>query len=169
MLNAVKVVKLTNFALEMEWVRPEILWGLFSVIIPVLIHLLQLRRFKTVSFSNVSFLENVQNETKSTQRLRNLLLLLIRTIAVVALVTAFAGPYIPYSGNVENKGSMGNVVSVYLDTSPSIDALGEQGPILQVEKTRASEIVDNYSETDNLIWAAQEGILIYLVPGIPEY
>ena len=132
----------------MEWVRPEILWGLFSVIIPVLIHLLQLRRFRTVSFSNVSFLENVKNETKSTQRLRNLLLLLIRIIAVASVVTAFAGPYIPYSKNVENNGTMGNVVSIYLDTSPSIDALGEQGPILQVEKTRASEIVDNYSETD---------------------
>ena len=46
----------------MEWVRPEILWGLFAVIIPILIHLLQLRRFRTVSFSNVSFLENVKKE-----------------------------------------------------------------------------------------------------------
>jgi hypothetical protein len=52
----------------MEWVRPEILWGLFAVLIPVLIHLLQLRRFRTVRFSNVSFLENVKKETRSTQR-----------------------------------------------------------------------------------------------------
>ena len=132
----------------MEWVRPEILWGLFAVIIPILIHLLQLRRFRTVSFSNVSFLENVKKETRSTQRLRNLLLLLLRIIAIASLVIAFAGPYFPYTGNTENNGSIGNAVSIYLDTSPSIDALGEQGPVLQVEKTRASEIVDNYSETD---------------------
>jgi hypothetical protein len=132
----------------MEWVRPEILWGLFAVLIPVLIHLLQLRRFRTVSFSNVSFLENVKKETRSTQRLRNLLLLLLRIIAISSLVIAFAGPYIPFTGNAENNGSKGNAVSIYLDTSPSIDALGELGPVLQVEKTRASEIVDNYSETD---------------------
>ena len=132
----------------MEWVRPDILWGLFAVIIPILIHLLQLRRFRTVSFSNVSFLENVKKETKSTQRLRNLLLLLLRIIAIASLVIAFAGPYFPYTGNTENNNSIGNAVSIYLDTSPSIDAIGEQGPVLQVEKTRASEIVDNYSETD---------------------
>ena len=142
------MVKITNFAPEMEWIRPEILWGLFAIIIPVLIHLLQLRRFKTVSFSNVSFLENVRKETRSTHRLKNLILLLLRIIAIAALVVAFAGPYLPYSDNVNNRASLGNAISIYLDTSPSIDALGEVGPIIQVEKTLAAEIVDNYSDTD---------------------
>ena len=132
----------------MEWVRPEILWGLCAVIIPILIHLLQLRRFRTVTFSNVGFLENVNKETLSTQRIRNLLLLLLRILAIACLVLAFAGPYIPYSGNDEHKGSMGNVISIYIDTSPSSEGLSEQGPVLQVAKTRASEITDSYSETD---------------------
>ncbi|HHZ82138.1 MAG TPA: hypothetical protein EYN28_05965 [Flavobacteriales bacterium] len=132
----------------MEWVKPEILWGLAALIIPVLIHLLHLRRFRKVAFSNVAFLADVKKETRSKHRLRNLLILALRLIAVAALVAAFADPYIPYSETNDNGSGVGNAISIYLDTSPSIDAIGEEGPLLQLSKTRASEIVENYSETD---------------------
>ena len=132
----------------MEWVRPEILWGLAALIIPVLIHLLHLRRFRKVSFSNVSFLADIKKESRSKHRLRNLLILALRLIAIAAIVVAFADPYIPYSKNSKDASTIGNAISIYVDTSPSIDAVGEEGPLLQVCKTRASEIVDKYSETD---------------------
>ncbi|PCJ81062.1 MAG: hypothetical protein COA49_07095 [Bacteroidetes bacterium] len=132
----------------MEWVKPEILWGLAALIIPVLIHLLHLRRFREVAFSNVAFLADVKKETRSKHRLRNLLILLLRLIVVAAIVSAFADPYIPFSKGNDNDSGVGNAISIYLDTSPSIDAIGEDGPLLQVSKTRAAEIVDNYSETD---------------------
>ena len=132
----------------MEWVRPEILWGLAALIIPVLIHLLHLRKFRKVSFSNVSFLADIKKETRSKHRLRNLLILALRLTAIGAIVCAFADPYIPYSENSQDASKVGNAVSIYIDTSPSIDAIGEEGPLLQVCKTRASEIVERYSETD---------------------
>ena len=132
----------------MEWVRPEILWGLAALIIPVLIHLLHLRKFRKVAFSNVSFLADIKKETRSKQRLRNLLILALRLIAIGAIVCAFADPYIPYSENSKDASRVGNAISIYIDTSPSIDAIGEEGPLLQVCKTRASEIVERYSETD---------------------
>ena len=132
----------------MEWVRPEILWGLAALIIPVLIHLLHLRRFRRVSFSNVSFLADIKKESRSKHRLRNLLILALRLIAIAAIVVAFAEPYIPFSKNSKDASTIGNAISIYVDTSPSIDAVGEEGPLLQVCKTRASEIVDKYSETD---------------------
>ncbi|MGB2229302.1 MAG: BatA domain-containing protein, partial [Flavobacteriales bacterium] len=47
------------------WGRPDILWGLLALAIPVALHLLQLRRFKRVAFSNVAFLRDVQKETRS--------------------------------------------------------------------------------------------------------
>ena len=49
----------------MEWGKPDMLWALTALIIPVLIHLLQLRRYKEVKFSNVSFLESVNKEAKA--------------------------------------------------------------------------------------------------------
>ena len=51
---------------RMEFVHPEILWGLGALAIPIVIHLLHFRRFKRVQFSQVSFLKDVQRETKAT-------------------------------------------------------------------------------------------------------
>jgi hypothetical protein len=132
----------------MEWGKPEILWGLAALIIPVLIHLLHLRRYRKVAFSNVSFLAEVTKETRSRHRLKNLLILLTRLIAVGALVLAFADPFIPFDETEGTDAHSSNVVSIYVDNSPSMQASGENGALLQVAKDRAIEIASEYSETD---------------------
>ena len=131
----------------MEWGKPDMLWALTALIIPLLIHLLQLRRYKEVKFSNVSFLDSVNKEAKAQHRLKNLLVLLTRLIAVGAIVLAFADPFIPFSDS-ENDGFSGNVVCLYVDNSPSMEATGENGTLLQTAKSNAIEIVEQYPETD---------------------
>jgi len=64
------------------WGRPDILWGLLALAIPIALHLLQLRRFKRVAFSNVSFLKDVKKETQNRHRLRNLAILAMRLLAL---------------------------------------------------------------------------------------
>ena len=128
------------------WGRPDILWGLLALAIPILLHLLQLRRFKRVSFSNVSFLKDVQKETQSRHRLRNLLILLSRLLAFAALILAFADPLrAPESGQ---KTTAQQAVSIYVDNSPSMMASGEVGPLIQEAKQKASALVEAFSETD---------------------
>jgi hypothetical protein len=46
----------------MQFKYPEILWGLLLLLIPILIHLFQLRRFKKTLFTNVKFLKLVVSE-----------------------------------------------------------------------------------------------------------
>ena len=123
------------------------LWALTALIIPVLIHLLQLRRYKEVKFSNVSFLEEVNKEAKSHQRLKNILILLTRLIAIGALILAFADPFIPFDESDSSIQSR-NVVGIYIDNSPSMQAIGENGDLLQTAKANALEIAEQYSETD---------------------
>jgi hypothetical protein len=132
----------------MEWGKPEILWGLIALIIPVLIHLLHLRRYKEVAFSNVAFLADVHKETKSRHRLKNLLVLLLRLIAIGFLVSAFADPFIPLNTDGSLNNHPTNTVGIYVDNSPSMLAHGEEGELLQIAKSRATEIVNEYSETD---------------------
>ena len=132
----------------MEWGKPEILWGLIALIIPVLIHLLHLRRYKEVAFSNVAFLADVNKETKSRHRLKNLLVLLLRLIAIGFLVSAFADPFIPLNTDGSLNNHPTNTVGIYVDNSPSMLAHGEEGELLQIAKSRATEIVNEYSETD---------------------
>ena len=132
----------------MEWGKPDILWALTALIIPILIHLLQLRRYKEVKFSNVSFLAEVNKEAKSHQRLKNLLILLVRLIAIGALVLAFADPFIPFDSNENGVDQSRNVISIYIDNSPSMQAIGENGTLFQTVKANALEIVEQYPETD---------------------
>ena len=44
----------------MQFKHPEILYALFLLVIPILIHLFQLRKFKTEAFTNVAFLKNLK-------------------------------------------------------------------------------------------------------------
>ena len=128
------------------WGRPDILWGLLALAIPIALHLLQLRRFKRIPFSNVAFLKDVQKETQSRHRLRNLLILAMRMLAFAALVLAFADPMrMPEDTNA---ASARQAVSIYLDTSPSMMASGEVGPLIQEAKQKATALVEAFNETD---------------------
>ena len=128
------------------WGRPDILWGLLALAVPVALHLLQLRRFKRVAFSNVAFLRDVQKETRSRHRLRNLLILLARLLAFGCLILAFADPMLTPTSQAKEAGR--NAVSIYVDTSPSMMASGEAAPLLQEAKGKANALVESFAETD---------------------
>ena len=143
----------------MEFVHPEILWGLTALAIPILVHLLQFRRFRRVVFPHVAFLQSVQRETRATQRLRHLLVLLARLIALAALVLAFAQPYTPpptntATGNAEDAGKAdqrGMAVGIYIDNSFSMEAIGEEGQLLQSALERARQVIERHAETDRFV------------------
>src|SRR6056297_176864 len=122
----------------MEFLRPSFLWALFLVAIPIIIHLFYFRRYKKEYFSNVRFLKNVQEEQSTWRRLRNLLVLLARILAVIFIVFAFAQPFLPTNQAVQ-KGR--KAVSIYVDNSFSMNARGEDVPLLGQARQKALEIV----------------------------
>jgi len=126
----------------MKFLWPEFLFALFSLAIPVIIHLFNFRKFKKVYFTNVSFLQTIQQQTAHSQKLKNLLILATRLLAIFFLVLAFAQPYFPNSENINTlKRTM---VSVYIDNSFSMEAINSQGALLDEAKRRAVEIADSY-------------------------
>ena len=68
------------------------LWGLFAVSIPVIIHLLNRRRFRTVEWGAMQFLLKATKESRGKKRLKHFLILLMRSLAIAALVLAIARP-----------------------------------------------------------------------------
>jgi len=50
----------------MQFKHPEILYALFLLLIPIIIHLFQLRRFEKVHFTNVQFLKKVELQTRKS-------------------------------------------------------------------------------------------------------
>jgi len=130
----------------MKFVNPYFLLALASIAIPIIIHLFNFRRFKKIYFSNVEFLKELKQETQKKSKLKHLLILVSRILAVSCLVFAFAQPYIPFKENKIN--AKGNLISVYIDNSFSMEALSSKGTLFDDAKSKALEIANAYKSTD---------------------
>jgi len=99
-----------------------------------------------MDFTNVRFIREVKRDTQSKSKLKHLLVLLMRILAICALVFAFAQPYIPVSKSaiVESE----RAVSVYVDNSFSMEAVGKNGTLLEQAKNKAAEIAKAYKPSD---------------------
>ena len=127
----------------MQFQHPEILYLLFLLIIPILIHLFQLQKFEKVAFTNVKLLKQIKQQTRKSSQLKKLLILLSRLLLFTALIIAFAQPY--YSANK----SLSNVATlIYLDNSLSMQAKGEKGALLEKSK---HDLIDSYQNAENTI------------------
>lgn len=127
----------------MQFVYPAFLFGLAALAIPVIIHLFNFRRFKTVYFTNVRFLKNIQEETATKSKLKHLFILLSRLLAIAFLVFAFAQPFIP--SNQSAKTTAHRAVSIYIDNSFSMEAVNNDEQLLNIAKRKAEEITGIYS------------------------
>ncbi|NQU88270.1 MAG: BatA domain-containing protein [Mariniphaga sp.] len=126
----------------MKFLFPYFLFALAAVAIPIIIHLFNFRRYKTVFFSNVEFLKNIKKESKRKSKLKQLLILIARILVITCLVFAFAQPYI--SQNNRDHTNANQAVAVYVDNSFSMNARGEQGQLLEAARNKAIEIARVY-------------------------
>ncbi|WP_419211201.1 BatA domain-containing protein [Maribacter sp. X9] len=110
----------------MQFKYPEILWGLFLLLIPIIIHLFQLRRFKKTPFTNVKFLKQVVAESRKSSTLKKWLLLATRLALLTALVIAFAQPFIANEAALQSKETV-----FYLDDSYSMNGQTENGNVFK--------------------------------------
>ena len=131
----------------MEFLNPVFFYGLFALAIPIIIHLFNFRRFKSIYFTNVSFIAELKQETQKQSRLRHWMVLLLRILAIAALVLAFARPIIPASKDIA-KAELNKYVSVYIDNSFSMQQEAEQGRLLEYAKASAEEIANAGSLSD---------------------
>ena len=106
----------------MQFKNPEILFFLFLLLIPILIHLFHLQKFRKVPFTNVKFLKEIELETRKSSKLKKLLILLTRLLALAAIIIAFSQPYIN-----KNKTNSAYQRIIYLDNSLSMQAKDKTG------------------------------------------
>lgn len=111
----------------MQFNHPEVLYALFLLIIPVIVHLFQLRRFRKQEFTNVKILKKLSRQTRKSSRLKKWLVLLTRLLLMTAIIFAFAQPFFPDKNEI--KGPVETVI--YLDNSYSMQAYGQRGRLLE--------------------------------------
>jgi hypothetical protein len=123
----------------MQFVYPSVLWALTLLAIPIAIHLFHLRRYKTVYFSDLRFLKEVQQNTNRQRRLKEWLVLLARLLMLTALVLAFAKPYLPSN----QADSVKERSIIYLDNSASNQAGIDAYSPFERGKQMALALLDN--------------------------
>jgi hypothetical protein len=130
----------------MQFVHPEVLWALFALTIPVVVHLFSFRRHRKVRFSQTAFLREVQQESRSRNQIRHWLVLLMRLLALACIILAFAEPVL--DANSSNAQDGRSTLSLYIDNSPSMELEGPSGPLLEAAKMAASGLIESHGATD---------------------
>ena len=133
----------------MRFLYPNMLWGLFALLIPILIHLFNFRRHKLVYFSNTAVLRSIQQENAKTRKLKYLVTLLLRCLFIAALVLAFAFPYRPekqLNVNTEN-----NLVGIYIDNSMSMKGQSQRTTLIEDARQSARDLVHKLNPSNRYL------------------
>jgi hypothetical protein len=126
----------------MNFKHPEVLYFLFLLVIPILVHLFQLRRFKKEYFTNVQFLKELSIQTRKSSTIKKWLLLLTRLLLLIFLILAFAQPF--FSAKDSKKKT--NEMYIILDNSFSMQAKGKKGELL---KRAIQDLLEHTPEFQN--------------------
>lgn len=134
--------------MHVSFVHPEFLWGWAFVLVPVLLHLFDWKRYKTEYFPHVAVLQQAQQRHKRQRQLRRRLILGCRVAAIVCVVAAFARPVWHGAGSVASHADK-PYYSIYLDNSCSMSApYGAEGnDVLDAAVAEATRIVRQAPET----------------------
>lgn len=114
----------------MTFLRPEILYALFLLAVPIIIHLFEFRIFKPTAFTNLLFLEDLKNEQHRYQKLKKWVILFLRLGYFSGLITTFALPTI-LANQAKEKNTPVSVI--YIDNSFSSMAKSSTGTTLLTE------------------------------------
>jgi len=126
----------------MYFKHPQVLYFLFLLIIPIIVHLFELRKFQKEYFTNVKFLKELDLKTRKSSKIKKWLLLFTRLFLLAFVIFAFAQPFLKAKETAEKH----NELFVILDTSYSMQAKGKQGELL---KRSVQELLENLPKEQN--------------------
>jgi hypothetical protein len=134
----------------MTFLNPFVLIGLAAAAIPVLLHLLNLRKLRTVEFSSIRFLKELQKTSMRRLRIRQILLLILRTLLIVSVVMAFSRPALRVRLGGFGSSAASSTMIIIVDDSPSMNFHDERGTSFTRAAQAASRLIDLAADGDRL-------------------
>lgn len=110
----------------MSFLQPAMLIALPLIALPIVIHLINQRRFQTVQWGAMQFLLAANRMSRGYARIRQWLILAARTLAVAALIFAISRPLSSGWLGVAGGGQVDTTI-ILLDRSPSMNQAGPGG------------------------------------------
>ena len=111
----------------MQFKNPEVLYFLFLLIIPVIVHLFQLQKFVETPFTNVALLQKISTQSRKSNTLKKWLILATRLLVFLSILFSFSQPYLSSKEINENQNFF-----IYLDNSLSLNTKGNRGNLLKI-------------------------------------
>ncbi|MDB5032839.1 MAG: hypothetical protein JWQ98_80 [Chlorobi bacterium] len=132
----------------MTFLNPFLLVAMAAAAVPLLLHLLNLRKLRTVEFSSLRFLKELQKTRIRKLKLKQILLLILRTALVIFAVLAFARPALRGSAGLPGARAATTAV-ILIDNSFSMDVRDERGSRFRQAQQAALDLVDLLQENDD--------------------
>jgi sulfur transfer complex TusBCD TusB component (DsrH family) len=136
--------------MSLQFLSPNWFWALSLIIIPIIVHLFNFRRYKLVYFTNVHLLQEVKKDTQAKSKLKELLILLSRILLITFLVLAFSQPVWVDLDKQEQYKQESDLI-IIVDNSFSMSSEGANGVLLEVAKQKAFEIINAYPQSTKIM------------------
>ena len=128
----------------MSFLYPKMLWGLFAVFIPLLIHFFYNRNIVKVDFSSIFYLTELKNTSIKKLKTINWLLIFIRMAIIFSLVMMFASPVIK-NNSLWMPSKKEALAVVFIDNSASMSLETDGESLLEQSLKKVSKIISSYS------------------------
>ena len=102
----------------MRFLHPEVLYAFFALLIPILVHLFQLRKFQTEQFTNVVLLKKLEISSRKSSQLKKWLTLLIRLLTISCLIGLYQDDVVQFEKDGENEISDVDIECKAVECSP---------------------------------------------------
>ena len=93
-------------------------------------------------------LQDIAEKSKRESQLKRLIVLILRILSIIALVTAFAQPYIPHH---DLQNGSGNLVTIYVDNSFSMEVSTPQATLFDDAVNNARKIINHFQFADEFV------------------
>ena len=141
----------------MSFLNPFFLFALIAVGLPLLIHLLNLKRPQKVAFSTLAFFQELKNTTIRRIRIKRYLLLLLRLLAIACLALVLARPFLPPGLSDGGNTQAPALYAILLDNSISMSRIGKQGPLFEYAREIIGEIESSAKDDDRFMLQLTNG------------
>jgi hypothetical protein len=132
----------------MQFLYPNVLWGLLALSIPLIVHLFNFRRTKKIYFSNVALLKSVETKSSAFRKLKRWLIMASRMLAILFLVLAFAQPILR-KGKISETTNQG-INGIYLDNSMSMQNTTDGKRYLDLAIIKIDELLSLFNKSSNV-------------------
>jgi hypothetical protein len=131
----------------LTFLNSTFLFAALAALLPLIIHMLSRRQVKTVDFSSLLFLKELERRKVRRVRIRQILLLIIRSLIILCAVLALVRPTLSGLGSGTASHAKTSV-AVVLDTSASMVRRSDDTPLFERARGRAEEIAQLLGDGD---------------------